>query len=256
MHFLRVEVERRILEGETLIVYRGKLLRISQSWLSRHPGGSLSLLHFVGRDASDEIEAYHSEKALQLLRKFIIGTVELDENGFWVPFLPPVMSGWVRQDGKWLNEAAPIHISDAIPSEVFLVEKTDYAPSSSGPTSDTLSTSKSTLSLQTQARYSAAYRALHQRIIDQGLYQTPYVSGYGFEALTFLLLGGASGYSYHSGWTNLSAFFLGLLWHQLVFTCHDLGHMGVTHDWATDRLVSIFLADFIGGLSIGWWVEV
>jgi hypothetical protein len=46
------------------------------------------------------------------------------------------------------------------------------------------------------------------------------------------------------------------MWHQLVFTVHDLGHMGVTHNWTIDRLLAILIADFIGGLSIGWWVEV
>jgi delta8-fatty-acid desaturase len=53
-----------------------------------------------------------------------------------------------------------------------------------------------------------------------------------------------------------SALFLGLLWHQLVFTVHDLGHMGVTGNWTYDRLIAISLADFIGGLSIGWWSQV
>jgi len=48
---------------------------------------------------------------------------------------------------------------------------------------------------------------------------------------------------------------LGALWHQLVFTCHDLGHVGVTHSWHRDRLIAIFLTDFIGGISIGWWVN-
>ncbi|KAF7784649.1 hypothetical protein Agabi119p4_814 [Agaricus bisporus var. burnettii] len=45
------------------------------------------------------------------------------------------------------------------------------------------------------------------------------------------------------------------MWHQLVFTAHDLGHNGVTHNWTLDRLIAIVIADFIGGLSIGWWVD-
>jgi hypothetical protein len=49
---------------------------------------------------------------------------------------------------------------------------------------------------------------------------------------------------------------LGVLWHQVVFICHDLGHVGVTHSWHRDRLIAIFLADFVGGVSIGWWVDV
>ena len=43
------------------------------------------------------------------------------------------------------------------------------------------------------------------------------------------------------------------MWHQLVFTAHDAGHMGITHDPIIDTLIGILIADFIGGLSIGWW---
>ncbi len=32
--------------------------------------------------------------------------------------------------------------------------------------------------------------------------------------------------------------------------------MGVTGNWNVDRLISIAVADFIGGLSVGWWVDV
>ncbi len=46
------------------------------------------------------------------------------------------------------------------------------------------------------------------------------------------------------------------MWHQLMFFAHDLGHMVLTGDWTFDRLVSTFIADWIGGLSIGWWVDV
>jgi len=49
--------------------------------------------------------------------------------------------------------------------------------------------------------------------------------------------------------------FLGLLWHQLTFTAHDLGHNGVTHNWVIDRILGVVIADLIGGLSIGWWVD-
>jgi len=29
----------------------------------------------------------------------------------------------------------------------------------------------------------------------------------------------------------------------------------VTHNWAIDRILAILIADWVGGLSIGWWVE-
>ncbi|KAH8831386.1 delta 8-sphingoloid desaturase protein [Flagelloscypha sp. PMI_526] len=197
----------------------------------------MALLHFVGRDASDEIEAYHDEAALTLLRKFIVGTVELDEHGLWHPFVPPVMAGWIRRDGEWVNEAAASRLQGILPA--------------SKPTAADLTPAESELSLKTQAKHAVAYRALHERLVDAGLYKTPYFTGYGPEVLRFIILGAASIYAYCQDWTNSSAFFLGLLWHQVVFTVHDLGHMGVTHEWAIDRLLGHLPSqDFVGGLSI------
>jgi delta8-fatty-acid desaturase len=165
------------------------------------------------------------------------------------------MSGWVtRPDGSWFNEAAPVTISETIPSEVLLVKAEDHTVPS--PSITTLKLPKSALSLNTQAQHSVAYRSLHQKIIDAGLYRTPYITGYGPEVVRYVFLAVGSAYAYRYNWLNLSAFLLGAMWHQLVFTVHDLGHMGVTHDWNKDRLISIFLADFVGGLSVGWWVEV
>ena len=38
-----------------------------------------SKIVFVGRDASDEIEAYHSEATLKLISRFVVGRVELQD---------------------------------------------------------------------------------------------------------------------------------------------------------------------------------
>src|SRR6185436_15902053 len=45
----------------------------------------------------------------------------------------------------------------------------------------------------------------------------------------------------------------GAFWHQLAFTAHDAGHMGITHHFHVDSVIGIFIADFCGGLSLGWW---
>lgn len=37
---------------------------------------------------------------------------------------------------------------------------------------------------------------------------------------------------------------------------HDAGHAGVTGDWWTDKVVGIIVANWIGGLSLGWWCDV
>lgn len=48
------EIERRVSEGEPIVVYEGYVLHLGQ-WINTHPGGRLAILHMVGRDATDEI---------------------------------------------------------------------------------------------------------------------------------------------------------------------------------------------------------
>ncbi|KAI6162133.1 fatty acid desaturase-domain-containing protein [Pisolithus thermaeus] len=249
----RREVADRILAGDTLVVYGSRLLRIPQAWLNAHPGGSLAILHFVGRDASDEIDAYHSQDTTRKINMFCVGTVETLPYG-WEPFQPPVMLGWTRKqasdDGSftWHREATAIPASN-IPSENLLVPNQTSAANrhqSGGPSLSDLAPPPSNLSLEVQAQHSAAYKRLHERIIKAGLYKTRYLSGYGPEIARYLFLAFSSAYAYSNNWLITSAACLGFLWHQLVFTVHDLGHMGASCH---------IPCDFIGGLSVGWWVD-
>jgi delta8-fatty-acid desaturase len=166
------------------------------------------------------------------------------------------------KDGQqaWYNEASAVNSTEdtelSPSSQILLVQKDDALLTPPAPTLSDLVPPPTNLSLKVQAEHSAAYKVLHKRITDAGLYQTPYLTGYGPEVVRYLLLAALSAFAYYHNWLVTSAVFLGLVWHQLVFTAHDLGHMGVTHDWVWDRLLAIFLADLIGGLSIGWWVDV
>jgi delta8-fatty-acid desaturase len=96
------------------------------------------------------------------------------------------------------------------------------------------------------------YRALDARIRAAGLYQCTYTS-YLTEILRYTLLLTTSLVLLRCGQYSLSALALGLFWHQLVFTAHDAGHMGITHDFHTDSTLGILVADLLGGLSLGWW---
>lgn len=51
----RCEVESKIADGQVLVIFEEFVLRLD-SWLDRHPGGRLAVLHMVGRDATDEIK--------------------------------------------------------------------------------------------------------------------------------------------------------------------------------------------------------
>lgn len=108
------------------------------------------------------------------------------------------------------------------------------------------------LDLMTQDNIVSKYRELHQRVKDEGLYQCNYLD-YAIECCRYVFLGSISFLLLRWGWYVSSAAFLGALWHQLVFTAHDAGHMGITHGFHTDSVIGIIIADFLGGLSLGWW---
>jgi delta8-fatty-acid desaturase len=254
----REDIAARILAGEHLFVLNGNLICVPHQWLTAHPGGALTILHFIGRDATDEVEAYHPKHILEKMRAFSQGPVQLSEDG-WVPLLPPISTGWIRRlspDGSlgWYNESTPDY-SKNTPSSQVLVKKSDV-PILNSPSLASIQPPHSALSLKIQSQHSAAYKQLHKRVVGAGLYQTRYISGYGPEVARYIFFALSSYLLYQRSLFFLSAVSLGILWHQITFICHDLGHLGVTHNWHQDRLIAVFCADFIGGLSIGWWVHV
>jgi delta8-fatty-acid desaturase len=48
------EIAERIDQGSVIVIHEGYALKLD-SWLDKHPGGRLTILHMVGRDATDEI---------------------------------------------------------------------------------------------------------------------------------------------------------------------------------------------------------
>lgn len=105
---------------------------------------------------------------------------------------------------------------------------------------------------ETQASIVARYRQLNQTIHDAGLYECNY-RAYAKECCGYAFLFGLSLWLLHFGWYGASGFFLACFWHQLVFTAHDAGHMGITHNFTIDTIIGVVIADFLGGLSLGWW---
>lgn len=104
----------------------------------------------------------------------------------------------------------------------------------------------------TQGNIVQKYRELNDRIKAEGLYQCHYTS-YLIEMSRYTLLFAGVLFFLNRGWYVPSAICLGIFWHQLVFAAHDAGHMGITHDFHVDSLIGVFIADFLGGLSMGWW---
>lgn len=105
---------------------------------------------------------------------------------------------------------------------------------------------------ETQADIVAKYRKLGERIEAEGLYQCRY-SSYAIESIRYTFFFAMFVLFLSWGWYIPSACFIGALWHQLAFTVHDAGHMGITHDFQTDSIIGMIVANYCGGLSVGWW---
>jgi delta8-fatty-acid desaturase len=105
---------------------------------------------------------------------------------------------------------------------------------------------------ETQDEIVRKYRILGERIKAEGLFNCNYWA-YGVELLRYTLFFVMMLLCLRWGWYGTSGMFLGFFWHQLVFSAHDTGHMGMTHNFTIDTTIGIIIADFLGGLSLGWW---
>ncbi|KAL1958512.1 hypothetical protein VTO42DRAFT_4376 [Malbranchea cinnamomea] len=283
----RREIEGQIAEGKHIVIFEGRVLKID-AWLDFHPGGDKAIKHMVGRDATDEINALHSVEARERMKSFQIGRIE----GRWTNFLPPIQGGKFRRydpstdalEDDTENRSSSSQEVSRPPSPIFepvddsttvkrrkssatSVSSISSSPPPSEKTSDPqlrfldartkeeliLDSSKyPPLNPETQDEIVRKYRDLHRRIEAEGLYKCNYWA-YMVELFRYTLLFALSMYALRHGWYGTSGLFLGFMWQQLVFTAHDAGHMGITHDFHTDTVIGIIIADFIGGLSLGWW---
>ena len=261
----RREIEGLIANGRKIVILGNQVLK-TDAWLPYHPGGDKSILHMVGRDATDEITALHSEEAQAQMQKYVIGRVE----GRWDNFLPPIQGGkFTALVSKHVDCGAEDNAGGQS-TPPSLVDAKDAEPrlSCAGnekPPTRTLSTEASVahaissdpsqypdLDSKSQDEVVSKYRQLDKELLSEGLYDCPY-SCYAFECTRYAVLYGLFLAFLHYNYYALSALCLGLLWHLLSFVVHDAGHLSITHNFHTDTCIGIIVADFIGGLSVGWW---
>ncbi|BGP03035.1 hypothetical protein NBRC10513v2_006760 [Rhodotorula toruloides] len=266
----RPEIASRITRGELLVLHPPLVYRIPQSWLRLHPGGQHSILHYVGRDASCEIEGYHSGRTVsERMGRWVVGRVEVDESEGgegWRDMVPPV------QLGMWLVPLPTITVTSppASPAKPRSTSSSKTASETRALTTEMVDPplskedyAKLPLTAAYQAHLRRSHRKLHQRIHSLGLTSPPpFLAGYGPSLLiySFLALLSIALYrrasSTHSTWDWFAAAIaLGAFWHQVTFVAHDAGHTGLTGSWWIDRLWGVGIADFLGGLSIGWWCD-
>ncbi|OTA95964.1 hypothetical protein M434DRAFT_393260 [Hypoxylon sp. CO27-5] len=285
----RRRIEGLIADGRCIFILDQYVFK-ADPWLKYHPGGDKAILHMVGRDATDEVTALHSPEARQQMNRYRIGRIEGRWVNFIPPiqggkFRPLSDDEDAEDDAEGCDQTSTETSSNPSSRDVSpvfdnpepAIRKRHTAggppkPSSTSSVSsveadddgmsylDTITKEKTTLDVEkypsldfaTQDAIVAKYRDLDQRIKAEGLYKCNY-GAYAIEVTRYSILFGLAFLFLHWGWYVSSAICLGAFWHQLVFTAHDAGHMGITHGFHTDTVIGIIIADFLGGLSLGWW---
>jgi len=186
--FTRDRVAEKICNGAVLVIYKAQLINATK-WAPSHPGGALALLHFVGRDATDEIDAYHSEPAKKRMERMVVGRVDVNEEEGWKPLTPPIALGLVQhqdgQPGHWMREGQ-VRLADGkvegnVSSDVITLTPEQLEPLDTG------------LNRRTEQLRSKAYRDLRKRITEAGLFDRPGpLSGYGSDIVRYTGLGAAA----------------------------------------------------------------
>ncbi|PRT52949.1 Delta 8-(E)-sphingolipid desaturase [Wickerhamiella sorbophila] len=253
----REEVEARIADGDLLVIRHGYVLKLN-SWIAKHPGGDKAIHHMVGRDATDEIDVYHEEATMRKMDAFRVGYVGTP----WKSFVPPLQGGKFRtraeieatKDSEYVQPAprwAKDFNKDVSDSKAAVIDKMLQKELESDLEK------YPSLDPETQQHIHNKFRELFVELDEDGWFQCNYW-GYVRE---FSRIGTFFALSYlFFTWRQssllllaISATFLGLGWHQIVFICHDAGHQAITHNYYFDNLMGIFLASYIGGLSLTWW---
>ncbi|KAK4099524.1 fatty acid/sphingolipid desaturase [Parathielavia hyrcaniae] len=247
-------VEGLIADGHTIVIFEDYVLKLD-SWLSKHPGGRLAILHMVGKDATDEIKAYHTPATWQTMKAFRIGRKPL---GIWANMTPPIRGGiYGKRDHDQVPPTPPAAsvASSTRPDVTARDIKSDpdaYTEWAESQEIDRDNARFPSLDPTVQQDIAQKYRALHQRVHDEGFYKCRHVE-YAKELARYTALFGAFVVALRSEWYLTSAVFLGLFWHQIMFTAHDAAHGAITGNFEVDSLIAMFVGDFCCGLSIGWW---
>ncbi|KWU43405.1 fatty acid/sphingolipid desaturase, partial [Rhodotorula sp. JG-1b] len=256
----RREVACRITRGELLVLHPPLVYRVPRAWLDLHPGGPHAILHYVGRDASCEIEAYHTARTVQeRMARWVVAKVDVDDSDLgegWRDMTPPI------QLGKW-----------PVPIPTITAPTTTIAATAAAPDVLTIDMVDPPLRPEDyehlpltpayQAHLRRSVKRLYAGIQSKGLDTPPrFLAGYGPSLVIYTTLALFSIWCYrravvsHSTFDYiLAAVCLGAFYHQVTFVVHDAGHTALTGSWLIDRLWGIALGDFLGGLSVGWWAD-
>lgn len=277
-----------IAQGKAIVIYKDHALNLS-AWLKFHPGGDKAVFHMVGRDATDEMLAYHSEETINLFKRWSVGRVELP----WRNMLPPIQGAIYRENTRseelsekldresfdmssdtdrssdeetekykksgYIDTVRPIvpqgdFVSDENVLRLFPVQGGVVDPQQAYDNRLTLRDIERLpkMDYATQEALRTRYNQLHLEVIKAGLYRCNYWD-YGRELIKIASLFLYSFSLLLLKQYMLSAVFIAMAWHQMVFIAHDAGHVAITHRYQVDNFFGMLISSWFGGLSLGWW---
>ncbi|MGY1502759.1 fatty acid desaturase family protein [Streptomyces sp. QTS52] len=117
---------------------------------------------------------------------------------------------------------------------------------------------EATVADQRRTGASATFSELLKRVKAEGLLDLDprYYTGRLVLNTTLLLIGFAAFFALgDSWWQLLTALWMGLCGGQSAFMWHDAGHKAMFRNKKAASAVGYFHADFVNGVSFGWWVN-
>ncbi|EGW31500.1 uncharacterized protein SPAPADRAFT_140050 [Spathaspora passalidarum NRRL Y-27907] len=282
----RQEIINHITSGKAIVIYKNHVLNLTH-WIHKHPGGDMAVYHLIGRDATDEMNAYHCDETVSTFLKWKIGEIDYK----WENLLPPIHGGVyhkvsvdkVDSDTEFNSSSSTLNdveefngigkpdgkVVPVVPQNVLVTKentdelfpivdvetivnpKTLMDNYDNGLTREDLN-SLPALDYETQQHLRDEYNALHDLVIRNGFYQCNYWD-YVREIMKISSLMLFSFSFLKLNYLFLSAFCMGCAWHQATFIAHDAGHVAITHNYQFDNIFGILIADWFGGLSLTWW---
>lgn len=302
----RREIVSLINDGQAIIIYDQTVLNLTK-WLPKHPGGDKAVLHMVGRDATDEMNAYHGDDTIKTFKRWKIGHIDYD----WSNLLPPIQGadysdfkdvGNNNLDDKMDKTSSPdnsevefttssvsstdslVNIKSTTPNKGIGYPKGDVRPKVPQNmivndenrdkiypiVKDTIVDPKRllenydnnlcqedllglpSLDYKTQKTLHDEYNELHDTLKRNGFYKCDYWN----YVRELIKIGSIMLYSFSFfklGHYTISGILMGLGWQQMTFIGHDAGHLSITHNFQIDTVFGMTIADWFGGLSLGWW---
>ncbi|KAI9267428.1 delta-6 fatty acid desaturase [Sporodiniella umbellata] len=241
------QFQNYVKKGDSVFIFESKVYRVN-NFIAKHPGGEAVLRSALGRDVTDEIRSMHPPKVYEkMINLYYIGD-----------YLPDVTKVNIAKPAPRRDRQSDEQLTATWEGGLSIKAYDDSLERLNRAHCADLSQDLIDQENLDSIKIRNAYRRLEEEIKIRGLDKCNYWK-YGEECCRYFSLISLSLWFTLKGtaWWHfiLGAIFLAGFWHQLLFTAHDAGHNEITGNSNIDHVIGATIANFICGLSIGWWKD-